>query len=59
MSENKQLCTPVSVDSIVSSNGREDHVSMGANAAVKCLKVLHNVERILAIELLTAARALG
>lgn len=58
VSENKQLCTPVSVDSIVSSNGQEDHVSMGANAAVKCLKVLHNVERILAIELLTAAQAL-
>jgi histidine ammonia-lyase len=58
VSENKQLCTPASVDSIVSSNGQEDHVSMGANAATKCLRVLKNVERILAIELLTAAQAL-
>ncbi|WP_316822112.1 histidine ammonia-lyase [Pedobacter gandavensis] len=57
-SENKQLCTPSSVDSIVSSNGQEDHVSMGANAATKCLRVLNNLERILAIELLTAAQAL-
>lgn len=58
VSENKQLCTPASVDSIVSSNGQEDHVSMGANAAVKCMRVLHNVERILAIELLTACQAI-
>lgn len=58
VSENKQLCTPCSVDSIVSSNGQEDHVSMGANAAVKCLRVLINVERIIAIELLAAAQAL-
>jgi histidine ammonia-lyase len=58
VSENKQLCTPASVDSIVSSNGQEDHVSMGANAATKCLRVLNNVERVLAIELLTAAQAL-
>lgn len=57
-SENKQLCTPASVDSIVSSNGQEDHVSMGANAATKCLRVCENIERILAIELLTAAQAL-
>lgn len=57
-SENKQLCTPASVDSIVSSNGQEDHVSMGANAATKCLRVCDNVERILAIELLTASQAL-
>ncbi|HEY1024586.1 MAG TPA: histidine ammonia-lyase [Sphingobacteriaceae bacterium] len=57
-SENKQLCTPASVDSIVSSNGQEDHVSMGANAATKCLRVLRNVENILSIELLTAAQAL-
>jgi len=57
-SENKQLSTPASVDSIVSSNGQEDHVSMGANAATKCLRVLNNAERILAIELLTAAQAL-
>lgn len=57
-SENKQLCTPSSVDSIVSSNGQEDHVSMGANGAVKCLKVVNNLERILAIELMNAAQAL-
>ena len=57
-SENKQLCTPASVDSIVSSNGQEDHVSMGANAATKCLRICDNVERILAIELLTAAQAI-
>lgn len=57
-SENKQLCTPSSVDSIVSSNGQEDHVSMGANGAVKCLKVALNLERILAIELMNAAQAL-
>jgi histidine ammonia-lyase len=57
-SENKQLCTPASVDSIVSSNGQEDHVSMGANAATKCLRICDNIERILAIELLTAAQAL-
>ncbi len=58
VSENKQLCTPASVDSITSSNGQEDHVSMGANAATKCLRVLNNLEKILAIELLTAAQAL-
>ncbi|GGF20448.1 histidine ammonia-lyase [Echinicola rosea] len=58
VSENKQLCTPASVDSIVSSNGQEDHVSMGANGATKCLRVLDNLEKILAIELLTAAQAL-
>ena len=57
-SENKQLATPASVDSIVSSNGQEDHVSMGANAATKCLRVMANVERIIAIELLNAAQAL-
>jgi histidine ammonia-lyase len=58
VSENKQLCTPASVDSIVSSNGQEDHVSMGANAATKCLRVLENVEKVLAIELLSAAQAI-
>ena len=47
VSQNKQLCTPASVDSIVSSNGQEDHVSMGANAATKALRVLQNVERVL------------
>ena len=58
VSQNKQLCTPASVDSIISSNGQEDHVSMGANAATKMLRVVHNVQRVLAIELLTAAQAL-
>jgi histidine ammonia-lyase len=58
VSQNKQLCTPSSIDTIESSNGQEDHVSMGANAATKCLKVLQNVERIQAIELLTACKAL-
>lgn len=58
VSENKQLCTPASVDSISSSNNQEDHVSMGANAATKCLRVVNNVEKVLAIELMTAAQAL-
>ncbi|MFC4261559.1 histidine ammonia-lyase [Ferruginibacter yonginensis] len=58
VSENKQLCTPSSVDSIPSSNNQEDHVSMGANGAVKCKRVIDNVEKILAIELITAAQAL-
>ena len=58
VSENKQLCTPSSVDSIPSSNNQEDHVSMGANAATKCKRVVDNVEKILAIELLTAVQAL-
>ena len=58
VSENKQLCTPASVDSISSSNNQEDHVSMGANAATKCLRVIENVEKVLAIELLTATQAL-
>lgn len=58
VSENKQLCTPASVDSISSSNNQEDHVSMGANAATKCLRVMENVEKVLAIELLSAAQAL-
>jgi histidine ammonia-lyase len=58
VSQNKQWCTPASVDSIVSSNGQEDHVSMGANAATKALRVTDNVYRILAIELLTAVQAM-
>ncbi len=58
VSQNKQYCTPASVDSIVSSNGQEDHVSMGANAATKLKKVVDNVQRVLAIELLCAAQAL-
>jgi histidine ammonia-lyase len=59
VSQNKQLCSPASVDSIVSSNGQEDHVSMGANAATKMYRVLNNVYSILAIELLTASQALA
>ena len=58
VSENKQLCTPASVDSISSSNNQEDHVSMGANAATKCKRVVDNVEKVLAIELLTAIQAI-
>ena len=58
VSRNKQLCTPASVDSIVSSNGQEDHVSMGANAATKCYQVVNNLEKVLAIELFTAVQAL-
>lgn len=57
-SQNKQLATPASVDSIVSSNGQEDHVSMGANGATKCLKIMENLERIIAIELMNASQAL-
>lgn len=57
-SQNKQYCTPASADSLVSSNGQEDHVSMGANAATKCLKVLQNTLQILAIEAMAAAQAL-
>ena len=58
VSQNKQLATPASVDSIVSSNGQEDHVSMGANAATKTLRIMENLERILAIELMNASQAL-
>jgi histidine ammonia-lyase len=58
VSQSKQLCTPASVDSIESSQGQEDHVSMGANAATKLLKVAENTMQVLAIELLNAAQAL-
>jgi histidine ammonia-lyase len=58
VSQNKQFATPASIDSIVSSNGQEDHVSMGANAATKTLKIVENLERILAIELLNGSQAL-
>lgn len=58
VSQNKQLATPSSVDSITSSNEQEDHVSMGANAATKALRVINNLERILAIELFTSAQAI-
>ena len=58
VSENKVLCHPASVDSIPSSRGQEDHVSMGSVSALKLFDVLRNVEHVLAIELLTAAQAL-
>ena len=58
VSHNKQLCTPSSVDSIESSQGQEDHVSMGANAATSAWRVMENLERILAIELYNAAQAM-
>ncbi|QNM85970.1 histidine ammonia-lyase [Polaribacter pectinis] len=59
VSQNKQYATPASVDSIESSNGQEDHVSMGANAATKCKKIVDNLQTILAIELFTASQALS
>ncbi len=59
VSQNKQLCTPASVDSIVSSNGQEDHVSMGANAATKALRVSHNLDTLQAIEWMTATQAMA
>ena len=58
VSQNKQLATPASVDSIVSSHGQEDHVSMGSNAATKALRIVDNLERILAIELMNASQAI-
>ena len=57
-SQNKMLCMPSSADTIPTSQGQEDHVSMGANAATKLVKVVENTERILAIELFNAAQAL-
>lgn len=57
VSQNKQLCTPASVDTIDSSNGQEDHVSMGANAATKLYRVVENCYKIQGIELLNAAQA--
>ena len=56
VSENKVLCHPASVDSLTTSAGQEDHVSMGGFAARKCLQVVENVERVLAIELLAACQ---
>lgn len=58
VSQNKIHCTPASVDSIVSSNGQEDHVSMGATSAIKLLKVMDNLDIILSIELMNASQAL-
>lgn len=57
VSQNKQLCMPASSDTIDSSNGQEDHVSMGANSALKLWRVLDNVEQVLAVECLAAAQA--
>lgn len=59
VSQNKQLASPASIDSIVSSNGQEDHVSMGANSATKCLRVVENLKTILAIELMNASQAIA
>lgn len=58
VSKNKTMCTPSSVDTIDSSQGQEDHVSMGANAVVKLCEVVSNLEKILGVELLTACQAL-
>ncbi len=58
VSQNKGLCMPASVDSIPSSQGQEDHVSMGSNAATKLVRVVENTERVLAIELFNSAQAL-
>ena len=59
VSQNKQFCTPASIDTIDSSNGQEDHVSMGANAATKLNEVLENVWQIAGIELMTASQGLN
>jgi histidine ammonia-lyase len=58
VSENKVLCHPAGVDSIPTSAGQEDHVSMGNASALKCLQVLANAERALAIELLAGAQGI-
>jgi histidine ammonia-lyase len=58
VSQNKQLATPCSVDTIDSSNGQEDHVSMGANAATKVYRMIDNLEKILGVELMNAAQGL-
>jgi histidine ammonia-lyase len=58
VSQNKGLCHPASADSIPSSQGQEDHVSMGANAATKLIRVIENTERVLGIELFNSAQAL-
>ena len=58
VSQNKGLCWPASCDSIPSSQGQEDHVSMGSNAATKLVRVVDNAETVLAIELFNAAQAM-
>lgn len=58
VNQSKGLCWPTSCDSIPSSQGQEDHVSMGANSATKLVRIIDNTHRVLAIELLNAAQAL-
>jgi histidine ammonia-lyase len=58
VSQNKTLCMPSSADSIPTSQGQEDHVSMGANGGTKLYRIVQNTERVLAIELFNAAQAL-
>ena len=58
LSQNKQLATPACVDTIDSSNGQEDHVSMGANSATKLMRVVENVKKVLAVELFNACQAI-
>lgn len=58
VSQNKMYCYAASTDSIVSSNGQEDHVSMGATSAIKLLKVMDNLDIILSIELMNGVQAL-
>jgi len=58
VNQNKSLTMPCSSDSIISSQGQEDHVSMGANAATKCYRIIENVEKLFGIELFNAAQAL-
>lgn len=58
MSENKVLCHPASIDSLSTSAGTEDHVSMGGFAARKAVAVVENVEKVIAIELLAACQAI-
>src|SRR5690606_39299590 len=58
VSQNKQLATQASIDSLVLSNGQKNHVSKGASAATTALKIIENIERILAIELFNAVKAL-
>lgn len=58
VSQNRQLAVPASVDTIDSSNGQEDHVSMGANGATRLVRMVNNLQTILGVELLTAMQAL-
>ena len=58
VNQSKGLCWPTSCDSIPSSQGQEDHVSMGANSATKLVRIILNTRRVLAIELLNAAQAI-